>query len=326
VSRPLVALVVAVLAVGCGTSPTRTGAPADDGASGSGASGSGTSRPGAGVQRALGAPGCPAVVGADDPDPFGVDHPTLAGDWFRPLAEAVDSGERARTGGLYLDQHAGQVVVVATGDDPAATVDELRGLVPEPHRDAVACRHGAWSQDDLEAVLATAVAATDGPTSAGIDTVRNRVEVQLETGDPADLRAAVAGEHGPDAAAALAIDVPDCAEVIADPPAGAVELPGEGSTCSGMDALAEGVLGGDPATGCLVLEHGDGVAPTALLFPRGYTVTSDGVVHDNLGAVWAELGEEVAVGGGGVPVDDGDDPCDAGELGAFLLSGAVTRR
>jgi hypothetical protein len=267
-------------------------------------------------QAALGTPDCPPVLGAEDPDPFGQGaDPELSGDWVGAANELVEGDLADRTGGLYLDQDAGVVVVVAVGPDPDATVDEVRASVPEEHHDRVVCRHGAWSTAQLREILDVATSAGEGPLSGGIDTVRNHVTVDLETGEPEQLRAAVADELGHAAAAALLVEVPPCAEEVGEVPEGATPLPGDGSTCHGMDALATGTLVGDVATGCLALGTGDLEEPLA--WPRGWYVTGDGVVHDHRGEPRAELGDEVALGGGHVPIED-DGGC--GYEGAFLVS------
>ncbi|MEX0836165.1 MAG: hypothetical protein WD010_08750 [Nitriliruptor sp.] len=270
----------------------------------------------AGSQLALGTPDCPPVLGADDPDPFGQGtDPALAGEWVGAASQFVEGDLADRTGGLYLDQDAGELVVIAVGPDPDATVDEVRAAVPDEHRDRVVCRHGAWTTSQLQRILEVAVGAVDGPSSGGVDTVRNRVTFALETGDPEQVRTAVADELGLDASAALVVEVPPCAEEVGEVPDGATALPGGGSTCQGMDALATGTLVGDVATGCLALGTGDLEEPLA--WPRGWYVTADGVVHDHRGEPRASLGDEVALGGGFVPIED-DGGC--GFDGAFLVS------
>ncbi len=298
--------VLLVLVASCAQPPAPTIEPSAGGPEG-GAAGS---------QAALGTPDCPPVLGVDDPDPFGQGaDPALSGEWVGSASQLVDGDLADRTGGLYLDQDAGELVVIAVGADPEATVDEVRARVPDEHRDRVTCRHGAWTTAQLQRILEVAMAAGDGPFSGGVDTVRNRVTVDLETGDPEQLRTAVSDELGLDAAAALAVEVPPCAEEVGEVPDGATALPGGGSTCHGMDALATGTLVGDVGSGCLALGTGDLEEPLA--WPRGWYVTEDGVVHDHRGEARASLGDEVALGGGHVPIED-DGGC--GYDAAFLVS------
>lgn len=265
----------------------------------------------------LGTPECPPVLGADDPDPFGKgrQHPDL-GEWTNEVAEAFESDHGDRSAGLYLDQEAGEVVILVVGPDPEAVLDDVRATVPDEHAAQVSCRHAAWTEAQLREIQRVAHEAIEGPASSGVDTVRNRVLVDLEVGDPEAIRSVVAGELGADAAAALEVVVPACAEV-AEVPADATPLPGDGSTCSGMDALAAGVLIGDPATGCLALEGDPQDVPLA--FPRGWYLTADGNVHDHQGEVRARLGDHVEAGGGHVPVDDDDGGC-GWDDGAFLVN------
>lgn len=89
-------------------------------------------------------------------------------------------------------------------------------------------------------------------------------------------------------------------------PATAAVLPERESS---YDAANFGILGGDPATGCLWLEQKTGSREQVLLvgdFEVDWTTDPAQVLLD--GEPWAELGEFLNVGGGG-EANDGVPGC-----------------
>lgn len=261
---------------------------------------------------------CRPALAPDDPHPVRDgdhgQHPDLAdiGSTLEPLVAALDGSYRDVGGGVWLDQEAGEVVVMLT--DPAA-LPELRDLVADP--DLLACMDATYTQAELEALQQAATDALTGPGTSGIDTVANRVEVEVEE-DPAAVRDRLAAKVGEDALAAVSIVLPACAEV--DPvPADGAALPGGASTCTGMMALATGTLVGDGACVWLGLDDGEEVG---LVWPRGWWMDADGVVHDHHGTPRAAVGDDVEVGGGFGPATG--DGCGPDAEGRWVVASVTT--
>lgn len=264
---------------------------------------------------------CRDPLGPDDPHPLDVadgEHEVFAGaDWHLGVVELVQTGRVDGASGIWLDQQAGEVVVMVTAADPGRVLEQLRAEVDDDHADRVVCMLATYGEDELRDLQRRAHDALQDAgiiASSSVDTVRNRVEVSHE-GDPDEAAAALGelAEHP-----ALTLTRPDCADVVPPPPE-AVLLPGGGSTCSGMDALLSGTLAGEPAEGCLWIEHEGG--RTTIAWPRGWSVLPDGTVLDHRGEARATVGDEVDAGGGhvGGEGEASEDPCgpDGGE---FLLS------
>ncbi len=87
-----------------------------------------------------------------------------------------------------------------------------------------------------------------------------------------------------------------------------------------MLAAAEGVLGGDPATGCLWFEsHGERI-PIVVEHDSAYAdITAEPAVVRDGDEVWAELGQQVRLGGGHAGVDEAVPACADGGA-PFLTS------
>jgi hypothetical protein len=264
---------------------------------------------------------CRPPLGPDEESPLGQadgQHPAFAeGDWWGRVGERVQPGGLEGTAGMWLDQVAGELVVMITADDPQPILDELRELAGPDHADRVVCMVATHSEAELRDLQRQAhdrLMELGVPASSSVDTVRNRVEVSHE-GAPDEVEDALGdlADHP-----ALTVARPACADVV-EPPADAVLLPGGGSTCGGMDALLTGTLVGEPDTGCLWVESEGGGEREAIAWPRGWWVTPDGVVHDHRGEPRARVGEVVNAGGGHVPDADLPDACRVGD-GAFLLN------
>ena len=87
-----------------------------------------------------------------------------------------------------------------------------------------------------------------------------------------------------------------------------------------MLAAAEGVLGGDPATGCLWFESLGERIPLVVEHDSAYAdFTADPAVVRDGDEVWAELGQHVRLGGGHVGVDEAVPACADGGA-PFLTS------
>lgn len=264
---------------------------------------------------------CRPPLDEEAPHPIGGSggpHPALAdGEWFAPIAEQLATGQVDGTAGLWLDQDAGEVVVMITADDASSVLAQLRVEVDAEHAERITCMRAEHTMAELEDLQqeVTERLADLGAYSSGIDTVRNRVEVSHES-DPAAVAERLGDlvDHP-----ALQVSRPDCADVVA-PPTDAIMLPGDGSTCSGMDALLTGTLVGDPETGCLFVEA-ESDQRVAIAWPRGWWLMPDGTVHDHRGVQRARIGETVNAGGGHVPDAAGTLPevCRA-DGDAFLLS------
>lgn len=266
---------------------------------------------------------CRPALAPDEESPIGRadgEHPEFVGeDWWSAVVERVQTGQVEQAGGVWLDQQAGELVVMVTADDPRPVLDDLRARVDAGHADRVVCMaatHTEAELRDLQRQVGDRLAEVGVPASSSVDTVRNRVEVSHE-GDPAEVAAALGGlaDHP-----ALTVARPPCADVV-EPAADAVLLPGGGSTCGGMEALLTGTLVGDVGTGCLWVEPEDGEERHAIVWPRGWWVTPDGVVHDHHGQPRARVGEVVNAAGGNVPGAGLSLPeaCRPGD-GAFLLN------
>lgn len=264
---------------------------------------------------------CREPLGPEDPHPIGTangPHDALAGDWFEPVGEQLRGEHADETGGMWLDQQEGEVVVMVTADDARRVLDELRAVVDDEHADRVVCMSAGHTEAELEQLQGEAfdrLADAGRPASGGIDTVRNAVTVEWE-GDLDEAEAALGdlADHP-----ALVVTRPACADV-APLPDDAIALPGDGSTCGGMDALLTGTLGGDVEAGCLWIENeGHRIA---IAWPRGWWVSPDGVVHDHHGVARAQVGDEVAAGGGSIPDvrERLPEACRIGEGEAFLLN------
>lgn len=215
-------------------------------------------------------------------------------EWWNVIARALADEHTEDTAGMWLDQEAGEAVVMITADDPEPILEDLRANVDDEYTDRVVCmraEHTLAELTDLQARASAHLEDFEVPGTRSIDTVRNRVVVEYETDlDEAEDALGELADHP-----AVHVTRPACAE-IAELPPDAVPLPGGGSTCTGMDALIEGELAGDLDGGCLWLEHEQ--SKTAILWPRGWWVSPDGVVHDHRGKARAELGEDVLAGGG----------------------------
>lgn len=185
---------------------------------------------------------------------------------------------------------------MVTADDAQPVLEELRGAVDDEHADLVVCMRAEYSERELEQLqrqVFERLGELDVPASGGTDTVRNAVTVDWE-GDLDEVETALGdlADHP-----ALVVTRPDCADV-APVPEDAIALPGDASTCDGMDALLTGTLVGEVEAGCLFIEGEE--HRSALVWPRGWWVSPEGVVHDHHGAARASVGDEVAAGGGSV--------------------------
>ncbi|MFA9429219.1 hypothetical protein [Egicoccus sp. AB-alg2] len=298
-----IGLALGLVLGGCG------GTPASEPGAAPGAADDGSANGGSGADEV-----CRPPLTDDDPDPLagGGQHDVFAGEnWVEPVMQAALRDHADTFAGLWLDQHAGEVVVMLTGDDPGPVLEALRTHADHP--EALVCMHAEHTEADLDHLANeafTALQAGGSVVSGGTDLVRNRVVLEYE-GDPEEARELLGelADHP-----ALLVRQPACAEV--EPvPDDAVALPGDGSTCVAMDALASGTLTGDAGAGCLWLEH-DGTR-TDVVWPRAWYVTSDGVVHDHHGQARAAIGDEVGAGGGNAGPDGGDAlPDDCREPGA----------
>jgi hypothetical protein len=87
-----------------------------------------------------------------------------------------------------------------------------------------------------------------------------------------------------------------------------------------MSAAAEGVLGGDPGTGCLWFESSGQRVPLVVEHDSAYAdFTADPAVVRDGDEVWAELGQHVRLGGGHAGVDEAVPACADGGA-PFLTS------
>ncbi len=279
------------------------------------------------VEPSAGAPGggCRPPLGEDDPHPIGGgaggNHPAF-GDlaWLEPVQTALQTTHADVTAGLWLDQRTGEVVVMLVGDDQGVALAELRELVDDAGGDptVLVCMEAAYTEAELLDIQHRLTTLSTGPSTSGIDTVRNRVEVLVET-DGELVRERIEASFDDRERAAIRMDVPDCAEIVPLPD-GATALPGGGSTCSGMDALFEGTLVVED--GCAWFETDQ--ETTAVAWPRGWYVDEAGTVHDHHGRARASGGDPVSSGGGFVPVQD-DAACGPVEDGAWLVSSLEVR-
>ncbi len=226
------------------------------------------------------------------------------------LVRLLATDHRDVGAGVWLDQGAGEIVVMLT--DGGAILPDLRSRVDHP--DLVVCMDAIFTQDELEAIEAIARELLPGPATLSIDTVANRVEVEVEVDGDA-FTAALRDRLTPDRFAAVDVEVPACAEVTPIPAHG-VALPGGASTCWGMAALAGGTLVGDDA--CAWLEGPDGQV-LALVWPRGWWLDGEGVVHDHQGTPRAAIGDEVEVGGG-IGGDRNEDACGPGDVDQWVVA------
>lgn len=264
--------------------------------------------------------GCRPALNDEDPDPFagagGGQHPSLAGDWVGRVAEEVQTRHTDVLGGLWLDNDAGELVIMVPGTEGREVFEQLRQEAPEPDR--VVCMEATYTEDELRELqeqVFERIGDAGMVAGGGTDTVRNRVFVDVETDlDEARSQLGDLADH-----AALLLRVPDCAEVV-PPPEGATLLPGGGSTCGGMDALFTGTLAGDGPSGCAWFES-DAGEPTAVLWPRGWSITEDGTIYDHHGEERARVGDRVDSGGGHVPLPEGQRACGmGGDEGAWLVN------
>lgn len=254
--------------------------------------------------------GCRPPLGEDDPHPLedggNGDDPALAGEWVDELAAAIHTQHTDVLGGLWLDQDAGEVVIMVPSTDGRAVFERLRADVPRPER--VVCMAATHTEDDLRSLQEQVTERLHGSAafSTSVDTIRNRVDVGFE-GDAEAARASLGdlADHE-----AVVVTVPDCAAV-SPPPEGATPLPGGGSNCSGMEALLTGTLVGDPSAGCAWIEDEAG-QPTAVVWPRGWSLTHDGTVLDHRGEARASIGDRVESAGGHVPLPEGERVCGTG--------------
>ena len=264
--------------------------------------------------------GCRPPLGEDDPHPIqdsggGGQHPALAGDWVQSIAEEVQTEHVDVLGGLWLDNDAGELVIMVPGTDGREVFERLRAEAPEPER--VVCMEAAATATELEELQQEAFARLSDAganMSGGTDVVRSVVEVMFE-GDPEVARDAL-GDLADDPRVRLT--VPPCAE-IEPTPEGAVDLAGDGSNCQGMDALFIGTLAGDPASGCAWFEDDQG-QPQTVLWPRGWSITEDGTILDHRGEPRASLGDEIESGGGHTALPEGQRACGMGGDGAWVVS------
>jgi len=222
--------------------------------------------------------------------------------------------------GAWVDTSANELVVMLTGDDPGAVLDDLRTHVEMP--DALVCMHATLTEHDLERLLDDVFAAlhpSGFAPSGGRDIRHNRVEVEAY-GPSEEVRVHLGelADHPQ-----LDLRIPACAEV-EPPPADAVALPGELPTCPSYDdmevALRTGRLAGDPSTGCLWLE--DAGVRTDLVWPRAWHVTADGVVHDHHARARQTIEQHVSIGGRLVVDHEGDtwaDDCHADGTDVWLV-------
>lgn len=262
-------------------------------------------------------PACRPALGRDDPHPIldglGGAHPDLAGidTTLDALQQAVETDLADVSGGLWLDQAEGEIVVMLTGGDRGAVLAELRERVDHP--DLVVCMDATFTEAELMELLMAVNDAASGPFSTGIDTVLNRITASIET-DADAVVAALEASLSDRELAAVDLEVPPCAEV--EPiPDGGVALPGGGSTCDGMDALLSGTLVGDEQ--CVWVDAPEGEIGVA--WPRGWWIDADGAVHDHRGARLASIGDRVDLGGGFLPATT-EEMCGPGTDGVWLVA------
>lgn len=267
--------------------------------------------------------GCRPPLADDDPDPLaggGGQDPALTGPWVGEIAAEVRTEHRDVLGGVWLDDEAGELVIMVPGTEGRDEFERLRADAPEPER--VVCMEATYTGaelSELQQQVFDRIGEAGLPAGGGIDTIRNRILVDVE-GDPDEARDALGEltDHS-----AVELRVPACAEVV-PPPEGARPLPGNGSTCHGMDALFTGTLVGDPASGCAWFEDAQG-QPLTVVWPRGWSITGDGTVLDHHGEPRASIGDAIESGGGNVPLPEGQRACGmGGEDGAWAVSSLST--
>jgi hypothetical protein len=297
---------VAALTVACGEVSDGAGPAASDLTDAAGAG-----------ESALAEPACRPALGPDDPHPIldggGGSHPDLAGieTTLDVLQQAVETDLSDVSGGLWLDQAEGEIVVMLTGDDRGAVLADLRERVDHP--DLVVCMDATFTEAELMALQRTVHEAASGPSSTGIDTVLNRITASIET-DADAVVAALEASLSDRELAAVDLEVPPCAEV--EPiPDGGIALPGGGSTCDGMAALLSGTLVGDEQCAWVDAPEGEiGVA-----WPRGWWIDADGAVHDHHGVHLASIGDRVDLGGGFLPATS-EEMCGPDADGVWLVA------
>lgn len=263
--------------------------------------------------------GCRPALAGDDPHPFddagGSQHAALNGNWVNDVAQQVHTRHVDVLAGLWLDNAAGELVVMVPGTEGREAFERLRADAPEPDR--VVCMEATYTQAELEELQQEAfqrISAAGLVAGGGVDTIRNRVDIAVEDG--LDAARDVLGDLADHPA--LHLEFPACAEVD-PPPEGAVPLPGGGSNCDRMDALFTGTLRADHELGCawLVGPSGD---PQTVVWPRGWSLTEDGTVLDHRGEPKARAGEAVESGGGHSQLpDDYPDACRVGGEGGWVL-------
>jgi hypothetical protein len=263
--------------------------------------------------------GCRPALTDDDPHPFdnagGGQHAALNGNWVNDVAQQVHTRHVDVLAGLWLDNAAGELVVMVPGTEGREAFERLRADAPEPDR--VVCMESTYTQAELEELQQEAFQRIAGArlvAGGGVDTIRNRVDIGVEDGlDAARDALGDLADH-----AALHLEFPGCAEVL-PPPEGAVVLPGGGSNCDAMDALFTGTLRADHELGCAWLEGPDGGLQT-VLWPRGWSLTEDGTILDHRGQPQARAGDRVDSGGGHRSLGDSyPDACRVGGEGGWVL-------
>jgi hypothetical protein len=244
--------------------------------------------------------------------------PTAADVVARYVASIPD-----RYAGEWWDSDAGVLTVLLTGDDVAdhqAALDEAVG-----DRGAVCVVGGArYSYAELEQAQqrATDIAndARLGLWTSGIDTIGNRVDLEVEHSDE-PTRERIREEAG-DAVrihAFLALRDATLAQLPRTPARGDVALETADTRAGGgMDALAYFTLRFDAERRCVYAEDDLGER-TGLVWPFGYYATSDPLqVFDQDGRLVASEGDRLESGGGGMP-GEGRKVC--GASGVWVMNG-----
>lgn len=254
--------------------------------------------------------------------------------WAPEVGALLDERYPERSAGAWLDPDSLEVVVLLTAPDPDADpeVDPVAAMPDEDivadvaeaaaDPDAVVCQRARASSAELESLARQAI---DGLMPLGVamgggpddrDGVV-RIEVEADLDDAVDVLGDLADHPG------LVLERPECSIFDpADAPDDGVDLPGNGSNCGGMLAGFEGVLDGDPATGCLFFGADPDLAedladdappgdeePILLLWPAGWTITPDGTVHDQHGEPVAAIGDRISGAGGHLGDGPWPEPC-----------------
>jgi hypothetical protein len=233
---------------------------------------------------------------------------------------------RDRYAGEWWDSEHGVLTVLLTGDDVAdhrAALDEAVG-----DRGTVCVVGGArYSYAELEQAQQRAMDiahdAGMGMWGSGIDTVGNRVDLDVEQSDePARERIRQALGDAVRIHAFLALRDATLAELPKTPARGDVELrTADTRGGGGMDALTYFTLRFDTERRCFYGEDQLGER-MGLIWPFGYYATSDPLqVFDQDGALIAREGDRLESGGGGAG-RPGEVPKVCGAASVWIMNGA----